>query len=117
MGFFDQIASLFSRNGRDDHRLRKGMNHAHAQRPAQAIAVYDSLLECESTSATVRARALFNRALAHSLMKDDQKAIADLQEVLSMRAAPENVQMAARNQLSRVYNRVQRGRDRAEEQA
>lgn len=115
MGFFGQMANLFSRSGRDDNRLRQGMNHAHAKRPAQAIAIYDSLLDRKGTSSTVRARALFNRALAHSAMKDDRKAIADLEKVVSMPAVPENVLSAARNQLVRVHNRVQRGRDQAAE--
>jgi hypothetical protein len=113
MGFFGQLANLFSRSGRDENRLRKGMDHAHAKRPAQAIAIYDSLLNCRGTSPTVRARTLFNRALAYSSMKNDQKAISDLEEVVSMSAAPENVLGAARNQLLRVHNRVQRVQDRA----
>jgi hypothetical protein len=114
MGFLGQLTNLFSRSGRDDNRLREGMNHAHAKRPAEAIAVYDSLLNAKGTSSTVRARALFNRALAHSSMKDDQKAIDDLEEVLSMQGVPENVLAAAKNQLIRVRNRVQRVHDRAQ---
>ena len=116
MEFFSQLANLFSRTGRDENRLLKGMAHAHAKRPAQAIAVYDSLLNGGGINPTVKARALFNRALAHSLMKDDQKAIADLEEVVSMSAAPENVLSAARNQLVRVHNRVRRVRDRTAQQ-
>lgn len=112
MGLLGQLANLFSRAGRDDIRLRQGLDHAHAKRPAQAIAIYDSLLNRRGTSATVRARALFNRALAHSSLKEDDKAIADLEEVVSMPGSPENVLSAARNQLVRVRNRVQRGRDR-----
>jgi len=116
MGFFSQLANLFSRSGRDDSRLRQGMEHAEAKHPAQAIAIYDSLVNSKGTSPTVRARALFNRALAHSSMNDDAKAIADLEQVVSMLSAPDNVTAAARNQLVRVRNRIQRVRDRPKRQ-
>jgi hypothetical protein len=114
MGLLAQLANLFSRSGRDDNRLRQAMEYAEAKRPDQAIAIYDSLVNSRGTSPTVRARALFNRALAHSSMKDDQTAIVDLEEVVAMSGVPENVLAAARNQLVRVRNRVQRVRDRAE---
>jgi len=94
--------------------MKQAMDHAHAKHPEKAIAIYDLLLNDNTAGPTLRARALFNRALAHSSMKNDQKAIHDLEEVVSMSAAPENVLAAARNQLVRVRNRVQRGRDRAE---
>jgi tetratricopeptide (TPR) repeat protein len=112
MSFLSQLANLFTRAGRDDNRLRLGMDHAHANRPEKAIDVYDSLLNCKTTSPTVRARALFNRALAYSSLKDDTKAIADLEQVLAMPAAPENVVTAARNQLIRVRNRIERVKSR-----
>jgi hypothetical protein len=90
------------------------MDLASAKEPAKAIGIYDSLLNSKGTSATVRARALFNRALAHSALKEDAKAIADLEEVSSITGAPENVVTAARNQLIRVRNRVERHRSRSE---
>jgi hypothetical protein len=114
MGFLGQLTNLFSRSGRDDNRMRQAMEHAHAKRPTEAIAIYDSLLSSKGTSATVRARALFNRALAYSSLKEDAKAIVDLEKAATMPGAPENVVTAARNQLVRVRNRVQRVHDRAE---
>jgi hypothetical protein len=114
MGFLSRITNLLSRSGRHDNRLKQGMDHAHAKRPAEAIEVYDSLLSAGGVSSTVRARVLFNRALAHSMLKADEKAIADLEEVVALPGAPDNVLTAARNQLIRVRNRVQRGQDRAD---
>jgi hypothetical protein len=113
MSILSRLTNLFSRTGRDDNRLQQAMEHAHAKRPTEAIAIYDSLIDAKGTSPTVRARALFNRALAHSSLKDDDKAIADLESVVTMPGTPENVLSAARNQLVRVRNRKQRGRDRA----
>ena len=110
MSFFGQLANLFSRAGREDNLLLQGMAHASANDPEKAISIYDSLVR--SKSATVRSRALFNRALAHSMMKQDAKAIADLEQVVAMPDAPENVLTAARTQLIRVRNRGERVRSR-----
>jgi len=110
MSFFGQLANLFSRAGREDNLMQQGMAHATANEPEKAINIYDSL--ARSKSATVRSRALFNRALAHSAMKDDAKAIADLEQVIAMPGAPENVLTAARTQLIRVQNRGERVRNR-----
>jgi hypothetical protein len=114
MAFLGQLSNLFSRSGRDENRLRQGMEHAEAKRATQAIAIYDSLVDSKGTCPTVRARALFNRALAHSSLNNDQKALVDLEQVVVMPGAPENVLAAARNQLVRVRNRIQRVHDRAE---
>src|SRR5438874_13725555 len=108
MAILKRLANWFSRGGRDDNTLQLAMDHAHAKRPAEAIAIYDSLVDAKGASSSLRARALFNRALAHSSLKDDQKAIADLEETISLTSAPENVLSAAREQLIRVRNRVQR---------
>ena len=113
MAIFGRLTNFFSRTGRDDNRLQTAMEHAHAKRPGEAIAIYDSLLGSKGTSPTVRARALFNRALAYSSLKDDGKAIADLEELVAQIGAPENVVSAARNQIVRVRNRLQRGHERA----
>jgi hypothetical protein len=48
---------------------------------------------------------LFNRALAFSSLEDDDKARADLAQVLTLRNLPENVQTAARAQLARIKRR------------
>jgi hypothetical protein len=112
MSFFGRLASLFTRTGRDDNLLRQGMDHASANRPEEAIHIYDSLLGSTATSLTVRSRALFNCALAHSIMKNDKQAIADLEAVVAMPGVSENVQTAARTQLIRVRNREVRKRTR-----
>ena len=114
MSFLSRITNLFTRGGRDDNLLQQGMAHASAHRPEEAIAIYDSLVNAKSTSLTVRSRALFNRALAHSALKNDKQAIADLEQVTTMVGVPENVLTAARNQLIRVRNRGERVRTKEE---
>src|SRR4051812_5175009 len=102
MGFFSRLLGLFSQSGRDDGRLLQGLELAKSGEPQKAIELYNQLLDSQSVSDIVRARALFNRALAHSALKHDEEAAADLQKVLSLPGLPENVQSAARTQLARV---------------
>jgi tetratricopeptide (TPR) repeat protein len=108
MGFLDKLMGLFTKGGRDDALLVKGLEQAKAKQPEQAIATYNQLLNSHATTASTRARALFNRALAYSAMDDDVHAIADLTEVLKLPGLPENVQAAARTQLARVRKRGER---------
>jgi tetratricopeptide (TPR) repeat protein len=103
MGFLSSLTGLFT-GGSEDSRLIKGMDLAKAGKPEKAIEIYNALMT-NSSSDTIKARAKFNRALAHSAMKNDELALKDLQEVLSMPNLPENVQSAARSQLARVRKR------------
>jgi hypothetical protein len=112
MSILKRLGNWFSRHGRDDNRLQIAMDHAHAKRPAEAIAVYDSIVDATGGSPSLRAMALFNRALAHSALKNDEQAIQDLEAVVSLPGTPENVLSAARNQLVRVRSRVQRVKDK-----
>ena len=106
MSFFSRLTGLFSRSGRDDGLLLEAMEHAKAKRPEKAMEIYSRLIGEPATRGEVKARALFNRALAHSSLEDDDKAIADLEQVLAMPNLPENVQNAAKAQLVRVKKRV-----------
>jgi tetratricopeptide (TPR) repeat protein len=108
MSFLSQLAGVFSRDGRKNALLLQGLAHAKAGRPEQAISIYNSLLESSSTGSVIRARAYFNRALAYSALKDDAKAVTDLQAVLATAGLPENVQSAATAQLARVKRRTER---------
>jgi hypothetical protein len=105
MGILSRLTGLFSRQSRDDNRLLAAIDHAKAKRPQQAIDLYNQLLADRGTNSMVRARSLFNRALAYSAMHDDQKALADLDTLLAQPDVPENVKTAARAQLFRVRKR------------
>src|SRR5689334_15602867 len=105
MKFFDRIQNWFSSAGRDDNLMAKAMDLAKDKQPAEAIKIYSELLRSSTASSETKSRALFNRALAHSSMKDDAQAIADLKQLTAMPDVPENVRTAARNQLVRLNNR------------
>jgi pentatricopeptide repeat protein len=105
MSFVSRLLGIFTRGGRDEGMLLQGVEHAKAKRPEKAIAIYNELIENKGTSPQVRGRALFNRSLAYSAMKEDDKALADLQEVLKIPHLPENVMTAARERVTRLRNR------------
>ena len=108
MSFLSRLGGLLTRGGRDEDQLRQAMEHAKGERPQKAIDIYTSLIDSKGASADVRARALFNRALAYSAVKNDERAIADLTRVLALPNLAENVQIAARSQLTRVRKRSEK---------
>jgi lipoprotein NlpI len=108
MSILSRIGGLFSRSGRDEDQLRQAMDHAKNERPKKAIEIYTALIDSKGTSADVRARALFNRALAHSSLNHDDRALIDLTQVLAQPNLAEAVQIAARSQLTRVKKRAEK---------
>lgn len=112
MSFFDRITGLFTKGGREEALLMKGLEHAKAGRPEEALAIYNDLLTSPAIGTSVRARALFNRALAYSSLDNDDKALTDLQAVLALPNLQDNVQSAARSQMARVRQRSERERER-----
>lgn len=106
MGFLNQLGSMFTRAGREEALLDQAMEHAKNKRPEKALDIYESLLKTHSLSSSLRARVLFNRALVHSALKNDEQALADLQEVLKLPEVPDNVQTAAKERLVRLHKRA-----------
>ena len=107
MSFFNKLAGLFSRSSREENLLLEGVEHVKAKRPEKALEVFNSLLATPTLSATVRASALYNRALAYSALDEDDKAMADLQKVLTLPGCPENVLTAAKTRSARVKKRAE----------
>jgi hypothetical protein len=105
MEILNRLANWFSRGGRDENLLTKAMELAKGKQPNEAIAIYDDLLTSPGTNSVTKARALFNRALAYSSLKDDARAAADLKQLTTMPGVPDNILTAARNQLVRLTNR------------
>jgi len=107
MSFFGKVAGLFSRNSREESSLLEGVEHVKAKRPEKALDIFNSLLATPTVSTTVRASALYNRALAYSALDDDEKAIDDLKKVLALPGCPDNVLTAAKTRMARVKKRAE----------
>lgn len=105
MGFLGQLGSMFTRGGREEAQLDQAMEHAKAKRPEKALEIYNELLQSRTTSGSLKARALYNRALVHSALKNDEQALADIEEVLKLSDVPDNVQTAAKERLVRLRKR------------
>ncbi|WP_254511728.1 hypothetical protein [Anatilimnocola floriformis] len=105
MEFLKRLQNWFSRAGRDENLMSKAMTLANEKQPEEAIKLYTELMRSTTASSETKARALFNRALAHSSRKDDTQAVADLKQLTAMTDIPENVRNAARTQLVRIQNR------------
>jgi hypothetical protein len=109
MSVWQQLTGMFTRQGRDEAALRRGLRLAQAKQADAALAIYNRLIDDSATSDEVRSQAVFNRALAHSMLKRDDLAVADLNALLAQPRLAENVREAARSQLARVKKR--QGRD------
>ena len=107
MGFLDRLTNWFSRSGREENQLQEAVDLAKSKEPGKAIAIYNDLLRSTTVSVSMKASALFNRALAYSSMKEDDKAIADLKQLVAMPGIPENIRATARTQLVRLRNRAE----------
>ena len=105
MGFLDKITGLFSRGSRDESLLLKAVELAKNKKPEEALEIYNQLLASPGTSAETRARALFNRGLAYKAMRDEEKALEDLENVLRLTNLPDNILAAAKEQITRVKKR------------
>lgn len=110
MSLWQRFTRMFSQGGRQESALLRAIDLAQTKNPKEAIAIYDGLINNPGTDPELKARALFNRALAYSSVKDDTQAIVDLQAVLSMPRVPENVREAARSQMARVKKREERSK-------
>jgi hypothetical protein len=108
MSVFQRIMGMFTRNGRDEATLRRGIRLAQSKKPDAAVEIYDRLINTHGTSEEVRTQAMFNRALAHSMLKHDDQAITDLNSLLAQPRLAENIREAARSQLIRVKKRKER---------
>jgi hypothetical protein len=73
-----------------------------------AIADYSSAIEAPDSPDDVKAMALYNRALAYSVIRDDAKAVEDLTLVLKMPGAPADIKAHAQERRDRIKRRAER---------
>jgi hypothetical protein len=104
MGLLGQLGSMFTRGGREEALLDQAMEHAKSKRPEKALDIYETLLKSTS-SCSLKARALYNRALVHSALKNEDQALADIEAVLKLPEVPDNVLTAAKERLVRLRKR------------
>lgn len=92
--------------GRALAAYRRGMQKVKERDLEGAIVEYTMVVEMKDAPEDVIAMALLNRALAYSHAHDDNKAGVDLDRVLQMPAASQQVLHAAHEKLRRMERRV-----------
>ena len=81
---------------------RRGMAQAKLHKNQLAIADYTAVIEMAEAQASIRAMALYNRALVYYCTSSESKAVDDLNKVLKMTGAAEHVRMEATRKLVRM---------------
>ena len=106
MGLLSRVWGTFSTRGKATALFKRGVDKAEHRDLEGAIEDYTSVIDLKGAPADVIAMALFNRALAYSREHDDTKATADLDRVLSMSGATQQVIDAAHEKLHRMKKRT-----------
>jgi outer membrane protein assembly factor BamD (BamD/ComL family) len=106
MGLLAKLFAALSARGRATALYKRGMEKAGNRDLEGAIADYTAVIDYKRAPPDVVAMALLNRALAYSREHDDRKATADLDRVLSMKGATQQVISAAHEKLHRMKRRT-----------
>jgi tetratricopeptide (TPR) repeat protein len=105
MGLLTGLKSLFSARGRCLASYERGLGKAKRDDFEGAIEDYTAALAMANIPVDVRAMVLFNRGLAYSAIRDEDKAKVDLQAVIQLTGAPSAVVTAAREKIERMRRR------------
>jgi hypothetical protein len=89
-------------------RYRQGLDYASQKDHKAALEQYSAAIDLVGAPADIRAMALYNRAVIHSAMHDDAKAIHDLEELLASPGAAASVRLEAKRKLVRIERAASR---------
>ncbi len=106
MSLISKLFGSLSARGRATALYKRGMQKAGDRDLEGAIQDYTTVIDTKGAPADIVAMALLNRALAYSRDHDDVKASADLDRVLSMPGATQQVINAAHEKLHRMKRRT-----------
>ncbi|MCO6046199.1 hypothetical protein NG895_20065 [Aeoliella sp. ICT_H6.2] len=102
MALMNWIRSKWSMKYRATWMLRRGILHARAGRTSEAMQKYSEVLDLEGVTPNTRAMALYNRALLQSADGKADAAADDLNKILQMTGASQEVMTEARRKLTRM---------------
>lgn len=105
MGLSKWLQRFTSARGRAQALYESGMLKAKQEDYAGAVKDYSVALESSDLPTDLTAMLRFNRALAYSMLKQEDKANADLKLVLGTSGAPARIVSAAREKLERIRRR------------
>ena len=85
--------------------LKKAIDKANERNYEEAIEDYSEVISMKGASDDVKFQARYNRALAYSCMKDNDKAKKDLQIIIDFPKAPNSVKSYALEKMKRIKKR------------
>ena len=106
MNIFLWLTSYFSDRGKVVSLYKRGMAKAKKHDRQGAIEDYTTAIGMSGAPADLMAMVLYNRALVYVAAGDDRKGADDLDAVLAMNEALENVRTMARQKLARMESRA-----------
>lgn len=107
MGWLNWLKGRLSVRQNALEHYRRGMTRANQHDSVGAIADYTTAIETTAVPSNIKAMALYNRALVYSSLNQDEAAIRDLDNVLKMSAAPNEVRTEAQRRLVRMQRAVE----------
>ena len=105
---FNLLKTLIFSKFRSAWLYRRGMARAKLHKNQLAIADYTAVIEMAEALASIRAMALYNRALVYYCTSSESKAVDDLNKVLEMTGATEKDKTEARRKLVRMGRTLNR---------
>ncbi len=106
MNLWRKIASVFSHRSWALAHYHTGLALSRSNDNSGAIAEYTCVIETDVTPPDLKAMALYNRALVHCLIGNQQQATLDLEGLVALSSTPVNVRTMARQRLVRLTNRA-----------
>jgi len=106
MNILHRLKSCFSDRGKAVYLYKQGMAKAKKHDHQGALEDYTTTIGMPGTPADLLAMVFYNRALVYVAAGDEPKGAADLEAVLSMNEALENVKTMARQKLARMESRA-----------
>ena len=106
MSLISKVFGSFSSRGKATALYQRGMQKAGDRDLEGAIDDYTAVVDMKGAPTDVVAMALLNRALAYSRVHDDTKATIDLDRVIAMPGATQQVIDAAHEKLHRMKRRT-----------
>jgi len=106
MRLLQWLAGRLSSRGQGMGLYKRGMVKARRHDYLGAIEDYTSTILRGDTPASLRAMALYNRALAYTEAHQNELAVGDLNEILNMLETLPNIKIEARRRLLRMQRRA-----------
>jgi hypothetical protein len=106
MNVFNWLTDRFSNRGKALAFFKRGMTRARKHDRQGAIEDYSATIGQPGASPSLKAKALYNRALVYAAVGEGSKATADLNLVLSTTEALTSVKTEARRTLVRMQRRL-----------